>query len=128
MANTRKNRTRKNNAIQMGGKKVVTVGSRRMVWSGSAKHTAGGLKKGDLMKHKGRIVSRRAHAAGLKAIKRLRALGYRATRGKFVKFSKKDAKKTAKKRGGSASGFSDASPKMMGGSASSGFQDVQAKL
>ena len=59
------------------------------MFNGSAAHTAGGLKKGDLMNHKGRIVSRKAHKAGLNAIKRLRAAGYVAKKGKFVLFSKK---------------------------------------
>lgn len=114
MAVTRKNRTRKNESVQMGGKKMMTVGSKASVYHGTAKHTSGGLTKKDLMKTKrGRIVSKKQHASGLKAIKRLRALGYKATRGKFVKFSKKDAKKTKKMRGGSPS---------------AGFQDVQAKL
>ena len=57
--------------------------------NGSADHTAGGLKKGDLMMHKGRIVSRKAHAAGKKAIQRLRAAGYIAKKGSFKLFSKK---------------------------------------
>jgi hypothetical protein len=114
MAVTRKNRTRKNESVQMGGKKIVSVGSRRMVISGTAKRTAGGLTKKDLFLNKrGRIVSRKASAAGKKAIKRLRALGYIAKRGTFRLFKKADAKKTKKMRGGSPS---------------AGFQDVQAKL
>jgi hypothetical protein len=90
---TRKNRknTRRNNAgsnaTMMGGAKV-TVGTKAQVWHGTAKHTSGGLKKKDLMKHKGKIVSRRKHAAGLKAIKRLRKLGYTAKKGKFALFKK----------------------------------------
>jgi hypothetical protein len=71
----------------MGGAKV-TVGTKAQVWHGTAKHTSGGLKKKDLMKHKGKIVSRRKHAAGLKAIKRLRKLGYTAKKGKFSLFKK----------------------------------------
>ncbi len=116
MAVTRKNRTRKNESVQMGGK-IVNIGSKLKVFNGTARRTAGGLTKGDLMKtRKGRIVSKKQHAAGLKAVKRLRALGYIATRGKFVKFSKKDAKMSKKTK------------KMRGGSPSAGFQDVQAKL
>ena len=40
------------------------------------------------MRHKGKIVSRRKHAAGLKAIKHLRKLGYTAKKGKFTLFKK----------------------------------------
>lgn len=55
---------------------MQTIGSRAQVIHGSAHHTTGGLKKEDLMKSKsGRIVSRKAHAAGLKAIQRLRKSG-----------------------------------------------------
>jgi hypothetical protein len=85
--NTRKNR-------QNGG--MSTVGSKAAVYHGTAKHTSGGLKKKDLMKTKnGRIVSRRKHAAGKKAIQRLRKLGYVAKKGTFKLFRK------GKKRGGS---------------------------
>ena len=104
MENTRKNRrnmTRKNRKNtrkdtrkktrreenMMGGAKV-TVGSKAQVWHGTAKHTSGGLKKKDLMRHKGKIVSRRKHAAGLKAIKKLRKLGYVAKKGTFKLFKK----------------------------------------
>jgi len=79
--------TRKNR--QSGGKRGMAVGSRIQVMHGTADHTAGGLKKGDLMMHKGRIVSRKAHAAGKKAIQRLRAAGYIAKKGHFKLFSKK---------------------------------------
>jgi hypothetical protein len=88
---TRKNRknngTRRNNMNMMGGAKV-TVGTKAQVYHGTAKHTSGGLTKKDLMKHKGKIVSRRKHAAGLKAIKRLRKLGYTAKKGQFKLFKK----------------------------------------
>ena len=108
MANTRrasrKNRsnTRKNN--QMGGK-VKAVGTKAEVFHGTAKHTSGGLYKKDLVKTKrGRIVSRRKQAAGKKAIKKLRAMGYVAKKGTFKLFKK------GSKKGGSMSGegFSDA--------------------
>jgi hypothetical protein len=88
----RNNLTRRNNN-QEGGRRIPSVGSKQQVFNGSAAHTAGGLKKGDLMKHKGRIVSRKAHKAGLKAIKRLRAAGYVAKKGQFKLFSKKHSKK-----------------------------------
>ncbi len=107
MAKTRKNRTqRKNgeNAPMMGGK-MPAVGSKVQVYHGTARHTSGGLTKKDLMRTKaGRIVSRKKHAAGLKAVKKLRKLGYVAKKGTFKLFSKK--------RGGSVSGFKG----MMGGS------------
>lgn len=102
----------------------MTTGTKAQVYHGTAKHTAGGLTKKDLMKTKrGRIVSKKQHASGLKAIKKLRKMGFIAKKGKFTLF-----RKSMKKRGGSVSGFSDASPKMMGGSPSAGFQDIQAKL
>jgi hypothetical protein len=108
MAVTRKNRTRKNESVQMGGK-MITTGTKAQVYHGTAKHTAGGLTKKDLMKTKrGRIVSKKQHASGLKAIKKLRKMGFIAKKGKFTLF-----RKTMKKRGGSPS---------------AGFQDVQAKL
>lgn len=44
-----------------------TIGSRAMVWHGTAKHTSGGLKKGDLKKNGDRIVSVKASAAGKKS-------------------------------------------------------------
>jgi hypothetical protein len=87
---TRKNTRRNNNngGMDMMGGAKVTVGTKAQVWHGTAKHTSGGLKKKDLMKHKGKIVSRRKHAAGLKAIKRLRKLGYTAKKGSFKLFKK----------------------------------------
>ena len=85
-------------------KKILSVGSRRQVYAGSAKATSGGLKKKDLMMHKGRIVSRKAHAAGKKAIKRLFSLGYKPTKGKFVAMRKSMVdgrrRRKTKKRGG----------------------------
>ena len=101
-ASRRANRTRKNNAAMMGGK-MKAVGSKAEVFHGSAKHTSGGLHKKDLVKTKrGRIVSRRKQAAGKKAIKKLRAMGYVAKKGTFKLFKK------GSKKGGSVSGFSDA--------------------
>ena len=80
----------------VGGAKVPAVGTKLKVWHGTAKHTSGGLTKKDLMKTKnGRIVSKRKHAAGKKAITKLRKLGYVAKKGTFKLFSKK--------RGGSES-------------------------
>ena len=95
------NGTRKNNSAMVGGAKK-TIGTKAQVYHGTAKHTSGGLKKKDLMKtKKGRIVSRKKHAAGQKAIKKLRKLGYVAKKGKFMLFTKKS------KRGGSASMMPD---------------------
>ena len=77
-----------NNGNQNGGK-VATVGSKAQVFRGTAKHTSGGLKKGDLMKTKaGRVVSKKKHAAGKKAITRLRKMGYVAKKGTFKLFKK----------------------------------------
>ena len=108
---TRKNRTRRNRrqnggssssmpiVNMIGGAKMPATGSKSQVFHGTAKHTSGGLYRKDLMKTKnGRIVSRKKHAAGKKAIKNLRKLGYIAKKGSFKLFSKK--------RGGSASGGS----------------------
>ena len=82
----RKNNMRKNN--MMGGASV-TVGTKAQVYHGTAKHTSGGLKKSDLMKtKKGRIVSKKKHAAGQKAIKKLKKLGYVAKKGTFKLFKK----------------------------------------
>lgn len=93
MANnaTRRNanaRTRRANNGQNGGA-LITVGSAAQVYHGTAKHTSGGLTKKDLMKTKaGRIVSKKKHAAGKKAIQRLRKLGYVAKKGTFKLFRK----------------------------------------
>ncbi len=89
--------------------KIKAVGSKAEVFHGTAKHTSGGLKKADLMKVKsGRIVSRRKHAAGKKAIKRLFKLGFKPKRGTFKLFrggaqqqqQKKQQRKSQRKRGG----------------------------
>jgi hypothetical protein len=69
---------------------IPTVGSKAQVFHGTALRTAGGLKKEDLMKtDKGRIVSKKQHNAGLKAIKRLRAAGFVAKKGEFKLFTKR---------------------------------------
>ena len=55
-----------------------------MVYHSHARMTPGGLTKKDLMKtKKGRIVSRKKHAQGLKQIKKLFALGYKPKKGTF---------------------------------------------
>jgi len=72
-----------------GTRKVSTVGSKAQVWHGTAKHTPGGLTRKDLMKtKKGRIVSRRKHAIGLRRIKTLRKQGFKAKKGTFKLFRK----------------------------------------
>lgn len=111
MANvTRKNRNRKNGNNMMGGAKAV--GSKREVWNGTARHTSGGVYKAGLMKHKGRIVSKKKHAAGKKAIKNLQRLGYKAKKGTFKLFKK------GKRRGG----FEDMSGAPM--PVAAGFEDM----
>ena len=87
--------------------KIPAVGTKAMVFHGTAKHTSGGLTKKDLMKHKGRIISRKKHAAGKKAIKHLRALGFIAKKGTFKLFRKsmattKKGKRSTRRRGGAA--------------------------
>ena len=84
------NATRKNSSAMSGGaKKVPAVGTKAQVYHGTAKHTSGGLTRKDLMKtKKGRIVSRRKHAAGKKALKRLTKAGYKAKKGTFKLFKK----------------------------------------
>jgi hypothetical protein len=79
---------------------METFGSKAQVFHGTAKKTRGGLVKKDLMKtKKGRIVSRKQHAAGLKAVKRLFAMGFKPKKGTFKTFRKGDAmKKTMRKR------------------------------
>jgi hypothetical protein len=82
------------------------TGTKAEVFHGTAKHTSGGLHKKDLMKTRaGRIVSKKKHAAGKKAIKRLFALGYKPTKGRFSLMRKSMSKKSSRrtrKRGGNA--------------------------
>jgi hypothetical protein len=72
----------------MGGKRGSMVGTKAQVWHGTAHHTSGGLTKKDLMKHKGRIVSKKKHALGKKAFKKLVAAGYKPKKGTFKLFRK----------------------------------------
>ena len=62
----------------------VATGSRAMVWHGTAAHTSGGLKKGDLKKKGDRIVSVKASAAAAKSpgFKALKAGGFVVGKGK----------------------------------------------
>jgi hypothetical protein len=98
---------------------MKTFGSKAEVWHSTALKTRGQLRKKDLMMtRRGRIVSKKKHAAGKKALKHLKALGYIAKKGTFKlmrksmvdgrrKKSKKQTKKQSKKRGG-AFGLVDA--------------------
>lgn len=97
-------------------KKIPAIGSKLLVFRGLAKHTSGGLTRRDLMRHKGRIISRKKHLAGKKAIKRLRALGYVAKRGTFKLFRKSmvDGRKRRHTRRGGAAGVASAA--LMGAS------------
>ena len=98
-SNTRKNRNNNASMMMMGGAKIPATGSKAQVWHGSARHTSGGLHKKDLMKTKsGRIVSRRKHSLGKKAIKTLKRMGYIAKKGTFKLFRK--GVRTMKRRGG----------------------------
>ena len=80
---------------------MKAVGSKAEVFHGTAKHTSGNLHKKDLMKRKGRIMSKKKHAAGKRAIKHLHKLGYKAKKGTFKLFKKSDYKRS-RKRGGAA--------------------------
>jgi hypothetical protein len=70
-------------------RKLKVVGSKAQVWHGTAEKTPGGLKRKDLMKtKKGRIVSKKKHAIGLRRIRSLRKLGFKAKKGTFKLFKK----------------------------------------
>jgi hypothetical protein len=88
MTMRKNNMSMRRNNTMMGGK-MPAVGTKAQVYHGTAKHTSGGLTKKDLMKtKKGRIVSKKKHAAGQKAIKKLKKLGYVAKKGTFKLFKK----------------------------------------
>lgn len=100
----------------MSDKKIPRIGSKAQVYHGTCRQTVSGLTKKDLMKtKKNRIVSKKQHAAGKKAIKHLFSLGYKPKKGTFKamhksmvdgrkKKSKKSKKgtKKGKKHGGAA--------------------------
>ena len=93
--------------------KIKAVGSRAQVMHGKAAATSGGLKKKDLFMKKGRIVSRKASAAGKKALKFLTRQGYIAKKGKFTLMRKSMAhspksKKTRGRRTRRRGGYADA--------------------
>ena len=86
--NSNSNAATRKNRRQNGGA-MKTVGTKAQVYHGTAKHTSGGLTRKDLMKtKKGRIVSKKKHAAGKRALARLRKAGFKARRGTFKLFSK----------------------------------------
>lgn len=97
--------------------KIPTFGSKAMVFHSHAKKTRGGLTKKDLMKtKKGRIVSKKQHIAGKKAIKRLFAAGYKPKKGTFKLFRKTKATKSASRKRRSTrrkGGFTDGSGNSM---------------
>jgi len=96
--------------------KMRTIGSKAEVFHGSADHTSGGLKKKDLMKtSKGRIVSRKKHAAGKKAIQRLFKAGYKPTKGTFTAMRK--GMRTTRRKG-MRGGFAEAAASSSKASAS----------
>jgi hypothetical protein len=75
----------------------MKVGSKAQVFHGTAERTTGGLKRADLMQtNAGRIVSRKQHEQGKKAIQRLRNAGYVAKKGEFKLFKKASASSKAK--------------------------------
>ena len=69
---------------------MKTVGTYAEIWHNNALRSSGGLTKKDLMYKKGRIISRKKHAAGKRAIKHLQKLGYKAKKGTFKLFRKSD--------------------------------------
>ena len=82
---------------------MLTTGSRRQVFNGSAKHTSGGLEKKDLKMNKfGRIVSAKKSRTAKKD-NRLVKSGYGTKKGHFGwvrvgKSATKSAKKTRKNK------------------------------
>jgi len=75
-------------------------GSRAQVWHGTAYKTAGGLKKADLIMHRGRIVSKRKSAIA-KSQKHLAGHLQPKGSGVFGTVTKKGKKQGTKKRRGS---------------------------
>ena len=73
----------------------ATVGSKVEVWNGSAKRTAGGLTKKDLMKNpkSGKVVSKKQYKRGMELYKKMKK------EGKLAKpFSKKRSSKKSKRK------------------------------
>jgi len=72
-----------------GAKYKFLIGSRAMVYHGTAYKTPGGLKKCDLIQNKktGRIVSK-VKSMEAKKTRRLEKAGYRPVKGKFMLMKK----------------------------------------
>jgi hypothetical protein len=86
-----------------------TVGTRAQVFHGTAKHTSGGLQKGDLMQNKsGRIVSRRKHNSAKREM-RLVKHGFGTKKGKFG-FVKLGSKRKSRKHMKGGNSFAAAAP------------------
>jgi hypothetical protein len=84
MAKTRRHSRKRAHSSRKSHGHVPAVGTRAQVWHGTAHHTAGGLTKEKLMMNKrGKIVSRKAHANGKRALKHLVKAGYKAKKGTF---------------------------------------------
>lgn len=78
---SKKSKCGKSNYFKNG--QMKKVGSKLLVWRGCRHHTKSGQKKSDLMKNKrGKIVSKKQHAAGVKALRNLRSSG------KMMRFKK----------------------------------------
>ncbi len=61
---------RKGGALLTGGAFKMRIGSKRQVWNSTAQKTSGGLTKSDLMLNKrGKVVSKKKHAIGVKRFK-----------------------------------------------------------
>jgi len=81
-----------------GGGFKQTVGSRVQVWHRTAKHTAGGLTRKQLMMNKwGRIVSRKKHNTAKKE-RRLEKAGFFAKKGEFGVVKKDTQKRRSRKQ------------------------------
>ena len=69
---------------------MPTVGTKAQVYHGAADRTSGGLKKKDLMKNKrGRIVSKKQHAAGKRAYTRNKLAKYKKTKAQMAQLRAK---------------------------------------
>ena len=66
----------------------MTIGTKRQVYEGMAEKTVGGLRKNQLMKNKsGKVVSKKKHALGLKAINILKSRGFVKSKSRGVRRS-----------------------------------------
>jgi hypothetical protein len=71
-------------------RRIPAVGTKAAVFAGRARHTSGGLVASDLMRNaRGKIVSKKAHAAGQKALARLVDAGYTTKPGQFCLFKRR---------------------------------------